>query len=186
MGPKLVLSYDSNSGPGAFGLGWSLIGTSAITVAVKNRKIDRKMGPVTFDGTDTLSLDGARLVRLSGHNNLLSKAIDDQTLIEEIGSAQGPYYVARTKAGLRMYFGALPNSAADFRVRTGSGKIIAWPCVRVEDTLHRAFVTYVFIESLGEGRHGASPVRCPGGGATREQPDCRFDESASWIITDVE
>ena len=51
MAPKLFLSYDSNSGPGQFGLGWSLSGASSISRINRTAFIDGHPEAVLFDDT---------------------------------------------------------------------------------------------------------------------------------------
>ncbi len=136
MTPKLVLTYDSNAGPGNLGLGWSVGGLSYISRTTKTKLIDGEVAPIAFTNSDALMLDGSRLVPVganAGHR-LLAKAIDDQTRVEEVTNANGIHYIARTKAGLRMYYGDVPAS----RIQTNSGKVLIWPCVRIEDTFGNA------------------------------------------------
>lgn len=136
MAPKFILSYDSNAGPGNLGLGWSVGGLSYISRTPKTKLINDEIAPVTFTSSDALTLDGSRLVPVgsNGGHRLLAKVVDDQTRVEEISDANGTYYIARTKAGLRMYYGDVPSS----RIQTKSGKILVWPCVRIEDTFGNA------------------------------------------------
>ncbi|MGO6748148.1 RHS repeat-associated core domain-containing protein [Rhizobium ruizarguesonis] len=149
MSPKLTLSYDSNSGAGNLGIGWSILGLSSITRTPKTIMIDGEVSPVTYTDTDGLVLDGSRLVPVgsNGPNSLFSKLVDDQARIEEVKTAKGPYFISRTKAGLRLYYGAVTGSGPDGRIRVGAGKIVAWPCVRVEDT----FGNYISFEYQTNG-----------------------------------
>jgi len=162
MSPTIMLSYDSNSGPGSLGLGWSIVGLSSITRTPKTRFVDGMMSPVTYTDADALVLDGSRLLPIGavGPNRLLSKAVDDQTRIEEINSANGSYFISRTKAGLRLYYGAYAKDGPDGRIRTATGKILAWPCVRVEDT-YGNYISFDY-QSNGFGDWGLAHAKFTG------------------------
>lgn len=136
MEPKLFVTYDSNSGPSHFGLGWSLTGFSYISRTVRTPFIDGRPGAIDFDNpedgfsTDGLTLDGARLVP-APEQGFLSKFVDDQTRIEtKTNPNSEPYFIARTKAGLTIYFGETDNS----RIRTDDGSIYVWAANKIEDT----------------------------------------------------
>lgn len=127
MAPKLFLSYDSNSGPGQFGLGWSLQGASSITRINRTAFIDGRPSPILFDDTqDAIALDGARLVAAPEGGRYLAKSVDDQTRVWRNGQS----YIAKKKAGLTLYFGESRNS----RIQTVDGSIATWALSRIEDT----------------------------------------------------
>ena len=66
MQPDLTLSYNSRTGNGPMGVGWSLPGFSEIQRCHLNHAIDGKLGPITFDAKDPFCLDGQRLMLVSG------------------------------------------------------------------------------------------------------------------------
>ena len=70
MQPSFALTYNSRSGNGIAGLGWSLSGASSIHRCPKTVAQDGSSGAVVFDGTDRLCLDGQRLVATSGSYGL--------------------------------------------------------------------------------------------------------------------
>jgi RHS repeat-associated protein len=187
MMPKLNLSYDSNSGPGAFGLGWSLVGVSAITPTPHNKKIDGSVGPVSFDDDDALSLDGGRIVSIDPYNGnqYFAKAIDDGTRIESLTDSGGRYFIARTKSGLRLYFGYDPESREDARIRTANAKIIAWPCVKVVDTFGN-YIRMSYVTNSG-GDWGLSELDYTGNGAAGLQPYAKvriiYDQSSPSTVS---
>jgi hypothetical protein len=64
--PKLSLHYDSQSGNGVLGVGFSLGGLSAISRCGKTLPIDSTITAVDYSDNDRFCLDGQRLVPLSG------------------------------------------------------------------------------------------------------------------------
>ena len=66
MEPKLSLQYNSQSGNGLLGMGWSLGGLSSISRCPQTQAIDGVRGSVNFDANDRFCLDGQRLMVVSG------------------------------------------------------------------------------------------------------------------------
>jgi Salmonella virulence plasmid 65kDa B protein len=142
MAPKLFLSYDSNSGPGQFGLGWSLSGVSAISRVNRTTFIDGQPTAIEFnDSSDALALDGVRLVMAPEGAPYLAKSIDDQTRVWR----NGQKFVAKTKAGLTLYFGESPDS----QVKTSGGKVLTWALSRIEDTFGNQ-VVFLYVQRDGD------------------------------------
>lgn len=65
--PDVALTYDSQSGDGLAGVGWTLSGFSKIYRCPRTRPLDGDFaGGVTYSTTDRFCLDGAPLVQISG------------------------------------------------------------------------------------------------------------------------
>lgn len=64
--PKLSLGYNSAAGNGMLGVGWSLHGLSAIMRSPQTPAQDGVRGTITYSATDRFSLDGQRLILVSG------------------------------------------------------------------------------------------------------------------------
>ena len=62
MQPTLAVAYNSASGDGMLGMGFSLSGLSAMTRCVRTMAQDNQIRSVRYDQHDALCLDGARLV----------------------------------------------------------------------------------------------------------------------------
>ena len=62
MQPTLAVAYNSASGDGMLGMGFSLSGLSAITRCPRTMAQDNQIRSVRYDQHDALCLDGARLV----------------------------------------------------------------------------------------------------------------------------
>ncbi len=105
MAPKLALVYNSQSGNGLFGMGWSLSGLSAITRCPRTRAQDGMIGGVNFDANDRYCLDGQRLVLVSG----------------TYGAAGSEYRTERESFSKIVANGTAGNGPASFTVKTKAG-----------------------------------------------------------------
>jgi RHS repeat-associated protein len=66
MQPSLSLNYNSRSGNGVMGVGWSLSGTSSVHRCPQTPEQDGQTLGVSYKSTDRLCLDGQRLVTVPG------------------------------------------------------------------------------------------------------------------------
>ena len=66
MRPALSLDYNSRSGDGIAGVGWSVGGLSTIARCPKTVATDGVLAPVQYDDSDALCLDGVRLILVKG------------------------------------------------------------------------------------------------------------------------
>lgn len=69
MTPTLSLSYNSHSGNGIIGIGWSLSGVSSISRGTKNIINDGYVSGIALNTSDVFMLDGIRLITTSEENN---------------------------------------------------------------------------------------------------------------------
>ncbi|HSX60739.1 MAG TPA: FG-GAP-like repeat-containing protein, partial [Tahibacter sp.] len=121
--PKLGLNYNSRSGGGIAGLGWSLSGLSAIHRCPKTTAQDgmgadgiSKAAPVTMTASDALCLDGQRLVRTNVSGTLAPN---------EPYGVVGAYYRTEINnfARVTQYGGDLASGASCFKVEHKSGEV---------------------------------------------------------------
>ena len=111
--PELSLNYDSQSGNGVVGVGWSIGGISQITRCGKNKAIDGVTRPVSMDYSDRFCLNGQRLILVSGNygynGSIYRTEIDNQLKIKAVNngtSGNGPtYFEIVTPSGTVMTFG---------------------------------------------------------------------------------
>jgi hypothetical protein len=127
MVPSLSLNYNSQSGNGLLGLGWSLGGLSAITRCAKTKLQDNTnalVEPPTFVSTDKYCLDGQPLIVVPGSGAYGANNTEYRTERESFtkivsyvtgsGSSTGPsYFKAWTKSGQIMEFGNSADSAIE-------------------------------------------------------------------------
>lgn len=148
--PKLVLAYNSRSGPSAFGFGWSVGGISSVQRGPRNIPEDGAVRGVYLDQQDALYLDGEKLVQVSmnadGSREFRTR-IDNYSRIRAYDwTDRGPQrIVVNTRAGLKLFFGSANSS----RVSRGpSGPVLAWLCDRIEDSVGNYMVFAYAIDGL--------------------------------------
>jgi hypothetical protein len=134
--PDLALQYNSQSGNGALGVGWSLDGLSAISRCPLTKAQDGAIRGVNMDAGDKFCLDGVRLVLVGGTYGLDSSEyrteIESFSQIKAFGTAgTGPsYFVVKTKAGLTMEYGVTTDSRIEAQ---GSSEVRVWALNKVSD-----------------------------------------------------
>lgn len=134
--PKLVLAYNSRSGPSAYGYGWSIGGISSVQRGPRNIPEDGAVRGVYLDQQDALYLDGQKLVQVSvkadGSREFRTR-VDNYSRIHAYDwTNQGPQrIVVETRSGLKISFGSAKTS----RVSQGpNNPILVWLCDRIEDS----------------------------------------------------
>ncbi len=121
--PKLALSYNSRSGNGLLGVGWSLAGLSAITRCPQTNPQDGNRTGINYTSSDRFCLDGKRLMPIAGTtygaaNSEYRTEIDDFSKIIAYGSAVGggpSYFVVKTKDGRTLEYGNTTSSSSSSR-----------------------------------------------------------------------
>ncbi|MFT4176048.1 MAG: SpvB/TcaC N-terminal domain-containing protein [Luteolibacter sp.] len=149
MEPKIALAYSSNGGNGVAGLGWSLTGFQRITRGPSLASKDGDFQSINFTGSDRFSLDGERLVCVSGtygaDGSEYRTEVDSFARITAIGNGPDSWKV-ETKAGLTVYLGTTPDSKT--QVAQGT---LSWGVNRVEDSVGN----YYTVEYARDAQNGA-------------------------------
>lgn len=143
MAPHLALVYNSQSGDGIAGEGWSLSGLSAITRCPRTRQqdgygravmLDLLDGPNPDGRTDGICLDGGKLLEQpAGSPNCAPSsqgvcyASEQQDFSSITRTPTGEFQVV-TKAGETRHYGLQPADQV-----TGSGQTAVWLLDRVVD-----------------------------------------------------
>lgn len=113
--PDITLSYAGQSRDGVAGYGWNLTGISSITRTPSTMYHDGVIDPVDFDSTDRFTLDGQRLMLISGgygqdgseyqteeYSHLKIKAYGTS----DLGANYGPkYFIVFYPDGSRSWYG---------------------------------------------------------------------------------
>ena len=121
---ELSLAYNSNSGNGDLGVGWSISGLPAIHRCGTNYALDGYVDGVDFDNNDQLCLDGQRLLAVSGNHGasgttyrtLQESYVDvvslngEGSLASTDGTSTADAFKVRTRNGRTLFFGGTPNS----------------------------------------------------------------------------
>ena len=136
MTPKLELVYNSQSGNGMLGMGWSLSGLSSITRCPRTKASDGVMGSVNFDANDRFCMDGQRLILTTGTvygapSTEYRTEMESFSKITANGTAgNGPAsFTVKTKSGLTMEFGGTADSAIEPIKAPGS--TATWPTATI-------------------------------------------------------
>ncbi len=148
MQPNMSLSYNSQSGYGIAGLGWSIGGLSAITKVPKNKYFDGEITGMEWDGT--YALDGVRMINTVGNEYYLENDVTRKIIkIEDSNGAI--YFKVNTKEGLEITYG-MKKSAKSYigynnDVDDGGNIYTAWYIERVENK-NGAYVEYNYLNDL--------------------------------------
>ncbi len=153
MQPNLSLSYNSDGGNGALGVGWSINGSSAIVRCPNSRVRQEEVDPVDFEADDKFCLDGQRLVVTSGiygdHDAIYKKENDDGTTVQSLGSAgTGPlYFKVWTPDSLIHYYGSEIHSRV---YAVDRPEVAIWAKSRSDDR-YGNYLTWRYYQPPGSG-----------------------------------
>jgi hypothetical protein len=174
--PKLSLQYDSRSGNGLLGVGWSLAGLPAITRCGRTIAQDGAMSGVAFDANDRFCLDGQRLIATTGtygadqteyrtERESFSKVVSYGT------AGSGPsWFKVWTKAGLVMEFGNTTDSKVEAQ---GKASVRVWAINKTSDTKGNYF-TVSYTEGNANGEYRPDRIDYTGNSSTAPANSVRF------------
>ncbi|MDR3326743.1 MAG: FG-GAP-like repeat-containing protein [Prevotellaceae bacterium] len=147
--PQIAISYNSQGGFGAMGIGWDISGLSAITRGSKSFYYDGDAiayNSVQFDNTDQLYLDGQRLILLSGTHLFFGAVygfeIENYSRVTAKADGLLIYFELKTPDGQIIEYGRQNNSKL-----TGTGGTLSWRVSRQADVTGNS-INY-FYSSLG-------------------------------------
>lgn len=152
MQPSLALVYNSLSGDGLMGKGWSLSGLSAITRCPRTKATDGVVGSINLNSVDRFCLDGQRLVAVIGtygaNNTEYRTEIESNAKVVSYGAAgTGPAsFTVWTKSGQILEFGNSANSRIE---AAGSATALVWALNKVSDRNGNS-MTVSYYEFTGE------------------------------------
>lgn len=167
MAPKLALVYNSQSGLGPLGVGWTLQGLSSITRGPKNLADDGVVSGIALSAKDAIFIDGDRAVPIARNGNIIEyrSRIDNQSRITARLDAQlSPVsFKVQTRAGLTMEYGG----TNDAQIKLQNGTTLIWACNQITDTCGN-FINFEY-QSNGRGEYGLLRARYTGN--TRAKTD---------------
>ena len=156
VAPQISLNYDSKSGNGEVGVGWSIGGVSAISLCPQTMEQDATSGSrgLRLDGSDRFCLDGQRLVVDSSggdygkHGTRYRTEIDSFARITSYGSAgNGPaWFKVEHKDGSVVQYGKSADSRIEARGSTTPATIFTWAQNRFEDRSGN-YILYSYLEN---------------------------------------
>ncbi len=147
MQPSISLAYNSQSGNGQLGKGWSLVGLSSISRVTKNLFFDDEVAPIKNEISDQYALDGNRLVLNSGnqgYNNSTYKTHMEtfSKIIAKGSQGNGPeYFIVNQKNGLTYEYGRTEDSR--FAFEGANPGVISWLVNKVYDC-HGNYMTFKY------------------------------------------
>ncbi len=136
MVPSLSLNYNSQSGDGLLGLGWSFSGLSAISRSNKDKYFDNTIEPIKLSINDVYILDGQRMIKQPGPSGPNAAMYKTETIDYSLITAynvlgNGPaYFEMITKEGKKIEFG---NSINARSLDNASASVIIWRMNKVTD-----------------------------------------------------
>lgn len=190
--PNLVLSYNSQSGAGLFGQGWSLSDLSAITRCSVTR--DGVSYPVEYDADDRFCIDGKLLIPVSGdyggdgtlYHTEKESWIQFQAYNTDDGDScgSGPcYFVATLKQGKQLQYG----NTADSRIEAvpgenvtaiPQGSVRVWTVNRQFD-LNQNYIDYTYQEDATTGEYTPQTIVYGGNLSSGSMPQRVVEFTAS-------
>jgi len=154
MAPSLGVSYNSASGNGMLGMGFSLSGLSAITRCPRTVAQDGEIRSVRYDQQDALCLDGARLIQVGSSNGVVEYRTFPDTFVKVLATpSKVPGNPADTlkvfnRAGLILEYGG----TNDARVMGRNGVVRSWLVQRVSDRSENT-IDYEYLNFTAGGAH---------------------------------
>ncbi len=143
--PALAISYNSSSGDGLLGVGFSLSGPSAITRCPMTIAVDGEIRAVQYDKNDVLCLDGKRLVSVAKNGATTEYRTFPDTQVKVVGSyASG--FDAFLPSGWVVEYGKAPGA----RPLALGGLPRAWLASEMRDARGNA-MTYGYCFAEAEG-----------------------------------
>ncbi|PZN81555.1 MAG: hypothetical protein DM484_08290, partial [Candidatus Methylumidiphilus alinenensis] len=172
MAPTLSLNYNSQSGNGPLGVGWSLGGLSAITRCPASFAQDGFKGGINYDGNDRFCLDGQRLVLVAGSYGAdgaqYRTETESYTRVISYGTAgNGPaWFKAWTKSGQIIEYG----NTADSRIEAqGKPTVRVWGVNKISDTKSN-YIAVSYTEDNANGEFNLSRIDYTGNAAAGVAP----------------
>ena len=145
MQPNLTLTYNSHTGDGIAGIGWSLSGLATIHRCASTVVQDGIKGAINYDANDRFCFQGERLIRINTGLNYGAPGQEYRTehesftrIISYGGTDGNPtYFKAWTKSGQIMEFGNTGDSRVEAATQPrGVARSAArcWALNKVSDT----------------------------------------------------
>lgn len=162
MVPQLSIAYNSQGGEGLLGTGFTLTGLSTISRCPKNIFNDGIVSGVKLDASDPFTLDGNRLILVSGTGVYGADGSEYRTenntfvKVKVIGNANGGpiKFMVWTKSGLIKEYGYTEDSRIQ---ASGKANVVFWLLNKVTDTKGNYF-TITYAEDNVNGEYHPSRI----------------------------
>ncbi|HEX6705225.1 MAG TPA: Ig-like domain-containing protein [Albitalea sp.] len=157
--PRLALSYNSSSGNGVAGVGWSIAGLSVISRCGKDHAHENVRTGVTLTASDNFCLDGQRLILKPGTGAYGAPGSEYRTEIETFArvvavgtQGNGPAsFLVTLRDGAQVEYGNTADSRVMLPAASGPGVStpIAWSLNKAKDP-RTNFYTVTYATSAGQ------------------------------------
>jgi len=162
MQPDIALTYNSRSGNGVMGMGWTISGLSSIHRCPQTPEQDGQALGVSYSNTDRLCLDGQRLVAVSGtygqDGTQYRTEVDSYARITQVGgdlgSTDSACFRVEQKNGRILHYGGITTSSScasssvNSRVKpSGATAALSWLVEKIEDRVGNN-QTYTYTTAL--------------------------------------
>jgi len=177
MQPSLSLSYNSNSGNGVLGMGWTLGGLSVITRCPATKVQDGFIDGIDFDANDRFCIDGQRLIAVNGTYGANATEYrteqDGFTKVTSYGSqASGPeYFIAQTKSGQILQYGKSTDSRIEAQ---GKSDVRLWAVNKISDTVSN-YLTVTYNENNADGSYTPTTIYYTGNDNSSLTPNAKIE-----------
>ncbi|CAB5506770.1 hypothetical protein AZO1586I_1685, partial [Bathymodiolus thermophilus thioautotrophic gill symbiont] len=154
MKPELSIHYNSSSGNGLLGIGFSLGGLSAVYRCSKTIATDGVKDVVGYDDNDRYCLDGQRLIAISGQDG--KSGSEYRTEIESFSRVKftGNHWTVETKSGQTFEYGNTDDSKIEVQ---GKSLVKLWTVNKITDASGNA-INYVYSEDNANGEYALSRI----------------------------
>ncbi|SMN00333.1 Rhs family protein [uncultured Candidatus Thioglobus sp.] len=154
MQPELSINYNSNSGNGQLGVGFSLGGLSNIHRCSKTIATDGVKGGISYNNNDRYCLDGQRLIVISGTDGESNS--EYRTEIESFSRVKfnGSSWVVETKSGQTFEYGNTNDSKIEAQ---GKNVVRLWAVNKITDASNNT-INYVYDENDTEGEYSLNRI----------------------------
>lgn len=148
--PTLSITYNSVSGLGILGARWSMSGISSITRSGQGRRFDGNIKAVLFDTSDRFSLDGKRLLPMTGtdyngNGVIYCFEVEDFTRVERKTENGHQYFMSTQRDGTVVEYGR----TADSRFTSSGTDVLTWMVNKVMDA-DGNYMKYHYRQADGE------------------------------------
>ena len=157
--PSLAIAYDSASGDGLLGMGFSITGLSSVTRCPLTMAHDRRIRAVRNDAEDGLCLDGARLVAVGQSEGATEYRTFPDSFAKvlaypsKVTANPADTWKVFTRSGMILEYGG----SADAAVMGRGGAIRSWLLRRAADRSGNA-IDYGYTNTTAEDGHTVEVV----------------------------
>ncbi len=178
--PSVALVYNSRSGHGLAGMGWSLSGLSSISRCRRTIAVDGERAGVTFGPNDRFCLNGQVLILRSGvygdPGATYRPELHNYEVVTSNGSAatnSPSWFEVKRSNGMIYRYGNDPNSqivAPD----TG-GEVMSWALNEIEDTVGNIIQFEYYDSQTGSFEFAPTEIKWTAGNSNTPLYRIKFD-----------